>query len=267
MKKILALAAVGLCLATGMSSAQEVNPIAQISQQPGYCTIIHRWGFIGDSLCSGEHEYEIPGGGFGYNDILEYSWGQRICAACGTTGDNYSQGGETAKGWIRNFWDYPCNRNKDICAKTDLKQAYIIALGCNDKNMGLPSGDPYKDINLEDYNKNGDNFIGSYGGIIQRIKEVQPEAKFFIVTMPDDYAEESYNQALRELPNIFDNLYLLDIAKYGPSYKDPTFQKKYFLYGHMNAAGYQFTAWMFMTYINWIIENNMSDFSRIAFMK
>lgn len=256
-----------LVVLTLSAAAQEVNPIATISQNPGWCTIIHRWGFIGDSLCSGEHEYVRADGGTGYNDILEYSWGQRICAACGTKGENYCQGGETAAGWIDHFWENPCNRNSDIDAKINLAQAYIVALGCNDKNGGVPAGDPFKDINLEDYTKNADTFIGNYGGIIQRVKSKQPDAKFFVVTMPDDYAEESYNVVLRRLPELFDNLYVLDIAKYGPSYKDPDFKNKYFLYGHMNAAGYQFTAWMFMTYINWIIENNMEDFSRIAFVK
>lgn len=251
----------------GTSVSAQENPIATISQNPGWCTLIHRWGFIGDSLCSGEHEYQIEGVGTGYNDILEYSWGQRICAACGTTGDNYSQGGESAKGWIKNFWDVPCNRNRDICAKTDLKQAYIMALGCNDNNMQIPSGNADTDIVKDDYTKNADNFIGNYAGIIQRIKSLQPEAKFFVVTMPDDYGQETYNVELRKLPQIFDNVYLMDIAKYGPSYKDPEFKKKYFLYGHMNAAGYQYTAWMFMTYINWIIENNWEDFSRIALVK
>ena len=32
-----------------------MNPIAVISQHPGYCGIFHTWGFIEGSLCSGEH--------------------------------------------------------------------------------------------------------------------------------------------------------------------------------------------------------------------
>ncbi|MCQ2144055.1 MAG: SGNH/GDSL hydrolase family protein [Bacteroidales bacterium] len=268
MKRILTTVLVLIVAAVSLAAKKDKgNPIATISQDPGLCTIIHRWGFIGDSLCSGEHEFIGSDGGRGYDDIFEYSWGQRICAACGTEGDNYSQGGETASGWIEHFWEHPANRNGNIDAKADLKQAYIIALGCNDKHCKVPAGDPYADIDTEDYTKNAPTFIGNYAGIIQRVKSLQPDAKFFVVTMPDDYAEESYNVVIRKLPEIFENLYVLDIAKYGPSYKDPDFRSKYFLYGHMNAAGYQFTAWMFMTYINWIIENDMEAFSHIAFMK
>lgn len=45
------------------------NPIGMVSQHPGYCSIFHSWGFIGDSLCSGEHEYHKPDGS---KDILIY---------------------------------------------------------------------------------------------------------------------------------------------------------------------------------------------------
>ena len=96
MKKITLLAILLALFATGLN-AQE-NPIAQISRTPGWCTIFHRWGFIGDSLCSGEHEYVRADGNKGYNDNYEYSWGQRIVAAIGgAEGENYSQGGETAR--------------------------------------------------------------------------------------------------------------------------------------------------------------------------
>ncbi len=36
------------------------------------------------------------------------------------------------------------------------------------------------------------------------------------------------------------------------------------LMGHLNAAGYQYIAWMFMTYINWIIERDLSSFADIG---
>ncbi len=269
MKRILMTAAVLLAFAAA-APAQE-NPIAQISQQPGWCTIFHRWGFIGDSLCSGEHEYTRSDGGNGYNDNYAYSWGQRMVAAIGgATGENYSQGGETAKGWIDHFWTNPCNRNADIDAKVNPKQAYIIALGENDINTGIAVGDASKDIDLKDYNKNADTFIGHYAGIIQRIKSIQPKARFFVVTMPAERPTKSkiaHNAQIRRMPEVFDNVYVLDLEKYAPDYLDPEFQKRYFFKGHMNAAGYQWTAWMFMTYINWIVENNMEDFTDIAFVR
>ena len=36
--------------------------------------------------------------------------------------------------------------------------------------------------------------------------------------------------------------------------------------GHLNAAGYQYTAWLMMSYIDWIIRHNMQDFSQAAFI-
>ena len=36
--------------------------------------------------------------------------------------------------------------------------------------------------------------------------------------------------------------------------------------GHLNAMGYEYTARMFMTYIDWIIRNNYEDFKEVAFI-
>ena len=69
------------------------------------------------------------------------------------------------------------------------------------------------------------------------------------------------------MPEVFDNVYVIDLFRYGPSYASGTnFRDSFFLGGHMNAAGYEYTAWMFMTYIDWIIRNNMDDFSQVAFI-
>lgn len=250
--------------------AKEMNPIATISQLPGFCCIFHSWGFIGDSLCSGEHECHRKDGQKGYYDLYDYSWGQRICAATGTTGENYSQGGETTNGWIEHFWEHPGNNNNNIDAKENPKQAYIIALGVNDKSCKFTVGDTGKDINMQDYRKNANTFAGCYGGIIQRVKSIQPDAKIFVVTDPGtgkDAANNPYNDIIRGMAKTFSNVYVLDIAKYGPSYQEGSdFHKRFFLGGHLNAMGYQYTAWMFMTYINAIINDNWEDFSQTAFI-
>ena len=263
MKKFFCLMAALLPLVC--ATAQE-NPIASISKEPGWCTMIHRWGFIGDSLCSGETEYNRADGSTVWHDVYDYSWGQRIVAAVGgAVGYNFSQGGETAKGWIRNFWDSPMNRNADISAKMHPCQAYIIALGCNDRKKFEP-GDARKDINLKDYTQNADTFIGNYGGIIQRVKTLQPGAHIFVVTLPTLYGKPEFSAEIRKMPELFDKVYLIDLEKYGMDFTDPDLKARYFLKGHMNAAGYQLMAWTFMTYINWIIENNWDAFSDIALL-
>ena len=266
MKKIIISAFAALLLATGAKA--QVNPIETISQLPGWCTIIHRWGFIGDSLCSGEHEYCRADGSKVWDDVYEYSWGQRMIAAIGgsAVGYNFSQGGETAKGWIKNFWDYPMNRNADIRAKSHPCQAYIISLGCNDKR-NLKAGDAKTDITLEDYTKNADTFAGYYGGIIQRLKEYQPDAHFFVVTLPQIYGDKDFSTQVRTMAEIFDQTYVIDFEKYAPDFSSPENRPKYMLDGHLSAAGYQYVAWMFLTYINWIIEQNLPAFADVALMK
>jgi len=258
--------AFSLILLMPLTARAQENPIETISHDPGWCTIIHRWGFIGDSLCSGEHEYVRADGSKVWHDVYDYSWGQRIVAAVGgAVGYNFSQGGETAKGWIRNFWDYPLNRNADISAKSHPCQAYIMALGVNDKNK-FQAGDAHKDIDLSDYTKNADTFAGYYGGIIQRVKTIQPDAIFFVVTLPNLYGDKEFSAQIRAMADVFENVFVIDLEKYAPDYTAKEFKERYFMMGHMNAAGYQWTAWMFMTYIDWIIENNMAAFSKIALM-
>lgn len=253
-----------LLLAWAIPALAQENPIATISHDPGWCTIIHRWGFIGDSLASGEHEYYRADSTKVWDDIYEYSWGQRMIAAIGgAQGFNFSQGGETARGWIDHFWDYPMNRNADIRAKEHPCQAYIMALGCNDKNK-YEAGNAFTDINLADYTQNAKTFAGYYGGIIQRVRTLRPQAPIFVVTLPNLYGNEEFSAQIRAMARIFDNIYVLDLERYAGDFTAPEFKERYFYMGHMNAAGYQYMAWLFLTYINWHIERNLTAFSTIA---
>ena len=243
-------------------------PLTEITQNPGFAGIIHSWGFIGDSLSSGEHESHNADGETGYHDLYTYSWGQRICQATGAKGENYSQGGETASGWIEHFWDTSNNINQNINAKDAPKKGYIIALGVNDCNRGDVAGDPKTDINLEDYTKNAPTFAGYYGGIIQRIKSIQPDAKIFVVTMPRDGNNwREFPDVIRGMADVFDNVYVIDLNKYAPDYSEGSnIRNNFYMGGHLNAAGYQFTAWEMMNYIDWIIRHNMADFSQVGFI-
>ena len=116
------------------------NPLEKIKYVPGFTSIVSDWGFIGDSLSSGE----LGGyrdGELVLTDVYKYSWGQRLSALCGTKGYNYSNGGQTAKGWVKQT---AAVYNDDIHGvgggswsncKTERKDAYIIALGENDVAM------------------------------------------------------------------------------------------------------------------------------------
>ena len=280
MKKITTLASALLVAfalqaqtSTAQPAAEEENPIATISQNPGFCSIFHYWGFIGDSLCSGEFEYTKPDGSKGFWDCYEYAWGQRMCDLMGVKGEIFSKGGETAKGWIKHFWD--SNENKlHNCAKDTPKQVYMIALGvndCNPKNVAKDNyvlGDFATDVNLSDYNQNAKTFIGCYAGIIQRLKEMQPEVKIFVVTMPRN-GRDDYNDAIRMMAEKFSDVWVIDLNKYATDfYASAEFKQLYKPdhHGHLNPAGYEYTAWEFMTYIDWIIRHNMPSFKEVGFM-
>lgn len=254
-------------LALPAQTSDNENPISTINETPGLCSIFHSWGFIGDSLSSGEHEYHKEDGSLGYLDLYDYSWGTRMCKAMGVEGEIYAQGGETAQGWIKNFWESPRNGNNNIDAKASPKQAYVIALGANETFRNLPVGSVATDVDTADYRNNAETFAGSYAGIIQRVKSIAPDAKFFVVTRPrESVTDDKYNEVVRQMADIFKNVYVIDLYKYAPDYDDPAIRNNYFLGGHLTAAGYQWTAWMMMTYIDNIIRNNLHDFDQAAFI-
>ena len=114
---------------------------------------------------------------------------------------NFSKGGMTAEKYCESyaeengFWDVD-----KAC------QAYIIALGVNDilvlgKDVGT-----ILDVDLNDYRNNMPTFAGYYAQIIQRLKKISPDAKFFLVTMPHDFHNSRKSQKMR---NYIQNLCMI----------------------------------------------------------
>ena len=243
------------------------QPLERLVDDGGYTAIFRTIGCIGDSLSSGEFESTNPEGTQkGYHDMFEYSWGQYIARAAGCKVYNFSRGGMTAQ----EYWDTFAEAN-DFWNPDKICQAYIIALGVNDlygRNMELGS---VSDIDAEDPSKNAKTFCGYYAAIIQRLKKMQPKARFFLMTFPHgsrDAGDEkamAHRELLYSLAKYFDYTYVLDIFKYGPEY-NAEFKKNFYLGGHLNPMGYQLTAKMAMSYIDYIVRNNMEDFAQIAFI-
>ena len=77
--------------------------------------------------------------------------------------------------------------------------------------------------------------------------------------------EERVNERIVEMAERFDNSYLIDLHTYAPAY-DKEFRKRFFLEGHMNPAGYVFTADMIAAYIDYIIRSRMDEFKEIGFI-
>ena len=119
------------------------------------------------------------------------------------------------------------------------------------------------DIDLENYNNNKDTFVGHYAKIIQRYKEIQPDAFFFLMTMPmggncNDKIQayhDMHRELMYKLSEIFTNTFVLDFRKYAPVYDDE-FRKNFYLEGHMTPTGYLLTGKMVASYIDYIIRKN-----------
>ena len=241
------------------------KPLDRLVTDGGFCAIFRTIAVIGDSLASGEFESKHADGSNGYHDYFEYSWGQFIGRNCGSTVYNFSRGGMTAKEYIESFAE-----NNGFWDKDKLAQAYMIALGVNDllgrNNYEL--GDK-SDVVLSDYNKNGKTFAGYYGQIIQRVKELQPRAKIFLVSMPKngtdaDEKRQSHRNLLKEFTNIFTNTYLIDLYEYSPI-QDEKFTE-IFWHGHLTPAGYVLSAKMIESYIDYIIRANQQEFKQVGFI-
>ncbi len=219
-------------------------------------------GFIGDSLSSGEFESRDSEGKAGYHDLFEYSWGQYIARKNGLKAYNFSKGGMTASEYIKTFADKMLywERARDC-------QCFVIALGVNDI---LNRGDELGSLSdIGDDSK--ETFAYYYSAIIEKLKAIQPRAKFFFVTMPrsesvdSNAKKEKHAELLHAFAAHYDNCYVVDLFRYAPVY-DAAFKEKFYLYGHMNASGYILTANMVDSYIDYIVRHNPDDFRRVAYI-
>ena len=243
------------------------KPLDNLVSDGGFCGIFQTIGCIGDSLSSGEFESKDEEGVVGYHDFYEYSWGQYMARTMGNKVFNFSKGGMTAKDFCEDFY-YKCG----VYEKENLCQCYIIALGVNDLSQGYEIGNPDK-ISVSENRVPEDKSILAYiAQIVRTIKSKQPDAKFFLMTIPYSDTkpkerierEDTLAEAIRKFAAKTKNTYVLDFRKYAPVY-DEKFRDNFFL-GHMTPAGYLLTAKMVMSYIDYIIRNNHKDFDRIGFI-
>ena len=243
------------------------KPLENYVTDGGFCGIFHTIGVVGDSLSSGEFESTKEDGTKGYHDYYDYSWGQFIARACGSRVFNFSRGGMSAR-WFNKSFGEECGfyKPENVC------QCYIMALGVNDLcGAKIPVGD-LGDLDKPDYDvdTNG-TFAAEYERILRKIKEMQPKARIFLITMPRsgnaerDAISDAHAKLLYKFADAFEYTYVIDLYKYAPIYDDE-FRKNFFLGGHMNAMGYLQTARFVMSYMDYIIRHNMEDFVQIGFV-
>lgn len=248
---------------------EDEKPLDQIVIDGGFTGIFRTIACIGDSLSSGEFESLDENNNRGYHDMFEYSWGQFIARAIGSKVYNFSRGGMTAREYIQSFAE-----NMGFWSHEKAAQAYIIALGVNDVTEAINQNTDLGNISdiAKDYKDNKPTFFGYYAAIVQRIKEIQPDAKFFFMTIPKSYKNDSrseledrHAEIIYELSDYFDKSYVIDLRKYSPIH-DEDFHDKFYMSGHLNPCGYLLAAQMVMSYIDFIIRHNMNDFRKVGFI-
>lgn len=254
---------------TDFLSPRTGNPLDDIVLDGGFTNIFRTIACIGDSLSSGEFETVHLLNGervVGWHDFYEYSWGQYLARMTGSKVYNFSRGGLTARDFINDYGNTILAFNKDKAA-----QAYIIAMGVNDLlGKGYTIGD-FEKTNFDCYDKDSKDFIMHYAKMIQIYKEMQPDAHFFLVTMPreaidtPESAEKKvkHRDLMYKLCEKFDNCYVVDLYKYAPVY-DQEFRKNFYLTGHLNPMGYYLTAQMIATLIDDIIRQNFDKFKQVG---
>ena len=248
-------------------SNENEKPLDNLVEDGGFCSILRTVGCVGDSLSSGDFEAYKDGAKI-YLDFYDYSWGQFLARMAGCKVYNFSKGGMTAQEYMETFADKQLFWNTDKAC-----QAYVIALGVNDVINKRQEVGSLSDICPEDWRKNKPTFAGFYAQVIQRLKEIQPDAKFFFVTIPRNGTEPTENEQIRdahaallhEMAGFFSNSYVIDLRRYAPVY-DEAFRIRFFMGGHMNPCGYVLTAKMIVSYIDYIIRHNVADFREIAFV-
>ena len=244
------------------------KPLERLIPGAGFCGVFRRFACVGDSLASGEFELLDGKGGRTYHDMFEYSWGQYMAREMGSECLNFSRGGMTAREYmdsfaaLRGFWD-----------PAKAAQAYIVALGANDITVALEEGTDLGSMDdvSDDWRQNKRTFAGHYAAIIQRYKLIAPDAKFFLMTIPVDVGEPADRKAMNGLHQTvlgglaarFDNTYLLEFDRYSPVI-DEAYHRRFWLNGHLNAAGYLLTARMVLSYIDYIIRHDPEAFSEVG---
>jgi len=243
-----------------------VNPLDNKVVNGGFCGIIRTLGCIGDSLSSGEMESRKDEKN-SYHDYFEYSWGQFLARAAGLTVYNFSRGGMSAKGFLNAEGWLDFRNPEKKC------QAYVIALGVNDTERGVPiMGDVATDVNPTDCEQNADTFAGDMGRIMSHIKEIEPKARIFLMTIPRhdrvceaESKKELHAKIIYDLAEKFEFTYVIDMHKHMPVV-DAQISKVYRMGGHMNAMGYKLMSEYVMSYMDYIIRENYEDFKQIAFV-
>lgn len=238
------------------------KPLAKIDPTCGFAGIFHNVGVIGDSLASGEFESRDEEGNIHYHDMYGYAWPAVLQRITGCSYENFSRGGMTAKEYVESWADQNGFWKR--------KQAYIVALGNNDTFVFHHPLGSAEDVFPEMPEKNADTFFGNMGRILFKLKELEGQARIFVVTPqlrgePCDEEIRRLAKGLEKLCGMFSHTYLIDMAAYGPVY-DQAMRRRFALGFHPNAMGYYAYALMIGNYIDFLIRKTPEAFADVPFI-
>ena len=221
-------------------------------QKQELCEVFHSIGVIGDSLASGQGRINDMNH---YHDFYDYSWPQCMKRKLNNIIYNFTKSGLNTRTWLTDSMGYPLmsDGNHNV-------QCYIIGLGANDISLGDNYlGNP-SDINVNDYTQNADTYYGNYARIISLCKVQEPRCKIFVLTNPsygDAELRPLFNEAVRYMPTIFSNVYLVELDS---DYFNSGFILENKVKSHYTPAAYKLFATYIEQKISDIIYTNPSDF-------
>nr|DAE53332.1 MAG TPA: hydrolase [Bacteriophage sp.] len=221
---------------------QSIQPIAKTN---GFIRIFHSMGVIGDSLSSGEI---VTGSGTDddpnvYNDRYNFSWLANIARKYGADWKCFSNGGQTAKGWLGQWLS-------DLTSEENKRSLYFIALGTNDKGL-INKGQLA--LGTKDSNSDEASFAGYYKKIIE---SVHAYSEHSIIMCCTTYGKETVlsdiNNLIQEISNLYDYCYFVNISQ------KSTFNLggEYTRGGHFDTFGYVKFADALEVLINDVLEEN-----------
>lgn len=241
------------------------KPLDVIKDDGGFTSVFRKIAVIGDSLASGDLESMDLGGPREYHDYFDISWGQYLARACGSTVYNFTRGNMTVREYCDSFASAMGYWDRKLAA-----QAYVIALGVNDLDPDDSIVGSLADVD-PDYHFNKPTFAGYFARIIQHYKEIQPDAVFFLLTIPEEpegtLREEvrdryrAQGALMRDFAAFFTNTYVIDLEKYGPV-QDAEFRRLFYTGGHLNSAGYYLMSKLIGSYIDYVIRHNLEKFNQ-----
>ena len=231
-------------------------PLQTIIQDGGMTKIFRTMGVVGDSLSSGAMTYVTADGEAKQKNVnmYEYSWIQYMARYCGSTAYNFSVSGMGTDTFFGSQYYDMMMDGDHLC------QAYFIALGHNDYNRSVPIGS-LEDVDLENWEHNGATFTGNYARIISEIQSIQPTAKIFPILMKKERRYSEYNDAIRAVSALFQNVYLLEMDIYAVERQDWEDTL-----GHGNTMGYLNYSYQISSYVDWIIRHKPEEFKYVQFI-